>query len=206
MRKMFNLLGVMLALASSLGANAAVLRVDLDTGQLLGADGVLVGDSLFDVEFSRGTCVELFSGCNSQSDLPFLGFLPASTAAQALLDQVLLDVVQGNFDSDPALTRGCMDSSSCTILIPRSTNSVAPDFISAVPFFNQAGDGDLVISEPGASGSAFLELPSITTTQTYAIFTPSVAAPEPVGLLLFVAGLAGLLATHPRRLKIELAA
>ena len=75
-------------------------------GQLLGATGVDVGGSLYDVSFVDGTCVDIFNGCDATSDFTFNSQSQALAASQALLDQVFIDGVDGNFNSTPSLTEG----------------------------------------------------------------------------------------------------
>jgi len=79
-----------------------VLQVDI-AGILTGANGVDVGGALYDVTFSHGSCVDLYSGCDQLSDFTFTDGFDAVAASQALLDQVLVGV----YDSDPSRTRGC---------------------------------------------------------------------------------------------------
>src|SRR5262249_17482399 len=95
-----------------------VLLVDAGTGKLLGADGVNVGGTLYDVRFVDGTCINVFSGCDSLADFAFTTLAAVAVAAQALLDQVFLDVSAGNFDTDPTLTQGCTFPFSCVPLAP----------------------------------------------------------------------------------------
>jgi PEP-CTERM motif len=87
-------------------AHAAVLKIDPTTGRLLGATGVNVSGTLYNVDFLDGHCATLFSGCDSESDFIFTTVTSAAAASQALLDQVFLDTAQGNFDTDPTLTNG----------------------------------------------------------------------------------------------------
>ena len=74
---------------SAAGANAATLNV-VD-GILYGASDVDVLGQLYDVEFLDGTCIALFSGCDSTSDFAFTTLTGARTAAGALLSQVFVD-------------------------------------------------------------------------------------------------------------------
>lgn len=74
---------------------------------LLGASGVDVDGTLYNVEFIDGTCIELYDGCDELADFTFQSFAAAQAASQGLLDQVFLDTPVGLFDSDPGLTNGC---------------------------------------------------------------------------------------------------
>ncbi len=101
------------------GAFAApVLQVV--SGKLTGANGVVVGANLYDVEFVDGSCAALYSGCDSNLDFTFQTSSAADDASQALLDQVFVDGVQGNFDSSPELTAGCSGVGFCIVSTPYS--------------------------------------------------------------------------------------
>lgn len=97
-------------------AGAAVQIVE--NGILTGATGVDVGGVSYDVSFLDGTCASVFDGCDSQSDFAFATEASGILAAQALLDQVFLDSVLGQFDSNAALTRGCSGPVNCDVIIP----------------------------------------------------------------------------------------
>ena len=100
------------ALAMSAPATAAVQITD-SNGILVGATGVDVGGTLYDVSFLDGTCSSVFSNCDDTSDFA----IPAASgtlAAQSLLDQVFT----GIFDTNPALTRGCDTPFGCVVLVP----------------------------------------------------------------------------------------
>ena len=96
-------------------SHAGILKLVVENGILMGADNVLVKGSLYsgglyNVRFLDGTCAELFSGCDENSD-----FLPGSMnrsglgyAVKALGDYVFVDGVEGQFDSDSRLTNGCV--------------------------------------------------------------------------------------------------
>ncbi|MBW2667882.1 MAG: hypothetical protein JRE13_16465, partial [Deltaproteobacteria bacterium] len=106
MRRLSLITLVVLFICMAASANALTLNVD-GGGQLFGAFDVNVGGTLYDVEFVAGTCIALFDGCDDVSDFTFQTEAAAITASQALLDQVLLDSIEGNFDSQPNLTNGC---------------------------------------------------------------------------------------------------
>lgn len=81
---------------------------------MVGASGVVVDGVEYDVEFIAGTCFQLFTQCNEVSDFFFDDDVSAFLATQALLNQVLLDGPEGQFDSLPELTEGCFTSLSAT--------------------------------------------------------------------------------------------
>ena len=104
---------ICLLVASATTGSAANLTV-VD-GELQGASGVDVGGVLFDVSFLDGTCISVFDGCDDVSDFTFQSQADAALAGQALLDQVFVDGAQGNFDSQPELTRGIEDQQPASI-------------------------------------------------------------------------------------------
>ncbi len=170
---------------------AATLLVD-GTGQLTGARNVDVGGALFDVEFGDGTCSALFDGCDEPSDFPFTTLSSALAAAQALLDQVFLDGVLGNFDTLPELTSGCSDA-ICTVHFPYAFSTTSPE-LDGVAILN-SGSTDFIIpfSVDPIQGSERRE------DLTFARFSPVSDVSEPASMLLFGAGLLGLARIRRRR-------
>jgi hypothetical protein len=76
MRK-FVLAAVLVLMASS--AQAATLNII--GGQLHGAFGVDVGETLYDVEFLDGSCITLFNGRDSLGDFAFCNSTDATLAS-----------------------------------------------------------------------------------------------------------------------------
>lgn len=109
-------------LLSSMAAQAVVL--DIQSGKLMGASGILVNGSSYDVHFTDGTCAGLYGGCDSAADFPFNTQETARDASLALLDQVFNAFPL--YDLDPTLTNGCPTAyfylgatyAGCTILTP----------------------------------------------------------------------------------------
>ncbi len=173
-------------------ARAATLLVD-GTGQLTGARNVDVGGALFDVDFVDGTCTALFGNCDEASDFAFTTQPDATVAAQALLDQVFLDGVLGNFDTSPDLTLGC-PFVNCSILIPFSVTDLVT--LTMVEIQNNPSDPDFVGLD------VFNPFTDTTTTlpdAVFARFSPVSDVPEPASMLLFGAGLLGLTGIRRRR-------
>src|SRR5690242_10755868 len=73
------------------------------TGKLMGATGVEVNGSLYDVQFADGKCNDLFETCSQPTNFVFSSMAAADLASAALLNQVLL----GDLDLNPTLTVGC---------------------------------------------------------------------------------------------------
>jgi hypothetical protein len=113
----------LIGLTLSLSANAAIVKLN-DAGELVGADNVEVRGKQYNVSFIDGTCLELFNGCDQDSDFVFGGDKDAaSDASQALLDQVFFDSLHGNFSSNSSLTNGCEDNNVCYVMTVAVTYS-----------------------------------------------------------------------------------
>ncbi len=176
---------LVLLLCLSASANAATLNVV--GGQLLGASNVDVSGTLYDVEFVDGTCIAIFSGCDSTSDFDFTTEVAGLAAATALGDQVFLDGPEGDFDTLPGLTAGCGAETVCGVYIPYVTYD--GNTLLAARMENRA---------PPASDRLHTNLLLAASTQdmssdsgTYAVFT---AVPEPGTGLLVATGLVGFAA------------
>ena len=194
------ILTVVLTLVAS-GANAATLNVA--GGLLIGASGVNVGGSLYDVEFLDGTCIALFSGCDDLSDFTFPDLASSSLASQALRTQVLLDGALGQFDSDAMLTAGCPPLSGngieCWIFTPwdPATSPTANAQHNAAINRSQSlttmpdGFGGVVLGANQSNSTLDQFFPSV-----FARWSP---VPEPNTALLLGLGLTGLTAKGRRR-------
>lgn len=167
----------------SCSSAAANLVID-ESGRLIGATGVDVNGTLYDVEFVEGTCSEVFDGCDDLSDFAFDNPANANLAARALLDQVFLDGPGGKFGFDPNGTFGC-SAGRCIAMTP---------YRIADPYFKFAGSYDLAPVD-GLDyvyfGTNFLFWDSASDPQAvWAVWTVSV--PIPGSLPLLLAGLGGI--------------
>jgi hypothetical protein len=163
-------------------ASAATLNVV--GGQLLGASGVDVGGTLYTVEFLQDSCIALYDGCDSPSDFTFPTPGEALSASLALLDQVFIDGVSGNFDSVPSLTVGCENYARCNAFTPYRRDST---LVSAAAASNV---------RPGfGNDSTFGESYPATNNgdlNDFAIYAVWSQVPEPNAALLIGIGLGGL--------------
>jgi hypothetical protein len=196
MRWLIHLVAVWVLATTAAQSSAAETIVT--NGKLLGATGVLVNGSSYDVSFVDGTCAALFSGCDQITDFVFQDSAAARAASQALLDQVFL----GIYDTNPELTSGCASTSACT--------AFTPFFIS--------GDSATVAQALNRSGAQSDSVPNNTVQHrltntgsgmsghgnfTYAVWTVQ-AVPEPSTWLMMILGFGmvgySLRRSNPQRL------
>jgi hypothetical protein len=197
-------LGLTIILGITLNANAwAAPILDVQGGQLMGASGVDVGGTLYDVEFRDGTCIELFAGCDSAEDFLVLASEgEAGMAAQALLDQVLVDGPSGSFDSFPEFTNGLGDGENFLHSGRILTVYWSENILSADGFVTDNGDGISMFDEvrgPDLGLNLILDWDTADEPgYVYAVWSTHVV-PEPSTTLLVAIGLTGL-AVRRRRL------
>ena len=195
----------MVALCGALDpAPGHALSLDIDgvTGELRGASGVDVDGTLYNVTFRDGTCEDLFHGCNATEDFPFSAPI-ALLAAQALLDQVFLDFdIAKQFDTQPALTRGCETPNTCIAVIPQEIVAVgvyrrteAENHSAAA--LDKTAIGCCIAAQYDTFNDNFL---------VWAVWSPQPTGgvvPEPGTLLFLATGLLGLAGARWRQRRAE---
>lgn len=171
------LLAAVFALCMPAAASASATLLVNGSGQLVGATGVNVGGSLYNVAFE-----ECEFGVSASCNPFFSTDAAAALAAQALLDQVLIDSPAGTFDSDPTKIFGCGNAAFCIVAVPYT---LLNDAESA---FNLPAGGDSVENTPfywngTTHGSAQLD---------YAVFARFSAVPELSTWTMILLGFCGI--------------
>jgi hypothetical protein len=177
-------LATVMVLSVCLSTSASALTLNVVVGQLLGASNVDVEGVLYDVLFTDGSCIQLFSGCDDNSDFLVTNEVEALAVATALDQQVFLDGPEGNFDTVPALTSGCESATVCDVYVPYYSNGTTVQLTRVQnrtpPGADEVEGGRLILAVSNDLSSDFA---------TYAVFTP---VPEPGTALLMGLGLIAL--------------
>ena len=182
--------------AASVGLSAAAASaaaiLDVIGGQLVGARDVQVGDTLYNVQFTEGSCVDFFDGCDAVSDFPFETNDDALVAAQALLDQVFIDGPAGLFDTEPFAIAGCIGDFVCNAYIPFEVGNGGAFSVRSTFARNHI---DEAMDDPFTIIGLTPQQPFTDfDTAVLAVFSPArtVDVAAPGALWLFGVGLAGL--------------
>ncbi|MCG6856711.1 MAG: VPLPA-CTERM sorting domain-containing protein [Salaquimonas sp.] len=169
---------MLMAVSGAAGATKNIVG-----GQLIGATGVDVGGTLWDVSFEDGTCAGLFGSCENSS-FPFATATLAETAAEALLSQVLTADIR----ADPTQVNGCSNTtnySQCSIVIPVSVSGLSLA-IRSMNIFN-TGYGSNTANFMGVNADT-----GSSTATTFAVFSQATSVPLPAAIWLLGSGVAAL--------------
>jgi hypothetical protein len=174
-----------------------------DNNQLLGANGINIDGSFFDVRFVDGTCADVFGGICSRNNFTFQSQADGFTAAAALLNQIFDTIAGRPFDIDPELIFGCESVIACQILIP--INIFSGQLLTSAVAGNSNGVGVL------SSGSTTIVRTTdnllSSSTQVFASFVrsasvPSASVPEPSAAILLLCSF-GILMTQRLRHRLR---
>lgn len=195
MRLLRRLAALVFAAVAFFSAPAHSSVVLFDAGKVTGISGLLVDGVSYDVAFKAGTCIALFSGCDSNSDFA-LSLSDAKLAFQAISN---LYLSTPGWTDAPDATAGCYGQPVCAMFTPVSlvandTHAVLIGFTAweagyGVSFFN---NGNTVVERNVG----------LFEHETWAVFSRAAAindVPEPASLALIGAALAGLVLTRSRK-------
>ena len=189
---------VLVAALVLMAGGAQAVTFNVIGGQLHGASNVLVGGSLYDVQFLDGTCIGLYSSCDDVSDFTFQTEASAVLASQALLDQVF-------FDFYPDETYGIGPVNYGIALTPYALLIVCCDPTGdpypAEPLFAGAVNFHPISGFPDQVAAPLADDPQLGPSfgsgdYVYAVWS---SVPEPSTALLLGLGLTGLAAKGRRR-------
>ena len=161
----------LISLISTSAMALPMLTTDTN-GQVTGATDISVSsgsfNEIYDVTFMDGSCFDLFTGCDLNSDDLYpinIHLVAANTALLSLLS---------SFSDSPQLFRGCESAVDCLITGVSNVNDAGPSGgnVGGGTLWVQAGVGnDLIINESSVA-SRFDDL-TLVDNRVYAIWTPS---------------------------------
>ena len=163
------------------------------SGVVTGALNVKVNGALYDVIFKEQTCVDIFDGCDGDTEFDFQSSADAILASEALRDQVYGGDFDGRaHDTAPTETFGIGTTFGLIVTPYRSDGSSV--FYAALK--NMPGsETDLIIQ-----GSLGVSLDATDFLSfVYADWTEVSAVPVPAAVWLFGSGLIGLVGVARRK-------
>ena len=165
----------------------------VENGQLMGASNVNVNGVMYDVAFTDGNFDDLYGTGHLYSYyFIFHTSEEAFAAAQALLDQVLIDMDNYTFDTDPEFTNGIESETAGLIYTPYDYDRFLFHHYYFATTLNTSPDNSTA-DQPGYSAN-WLEVDTNDENKTYAVWTIANTSgleptPEPTTILLLGTGL-----------------
>jgi hypothetical protein len=192
------LLGIVLYISTH-NVSAATLQVNLD-GLLTGALNVDVSGTLYDVEFIDDSFDNVFGLTGAGIVASTLS--QAQAFSNALLNQVLIDGIAGNFDTDQAATFGC-GGFACQIYTPTTQSPWDGTATSNVPFYAAANFASEA-SDNAIGGVLLRGQANGFQSNTFNVWadwslSPASPVPLPAAFWLFASGIIGLLTVSRRK-------
>jgi hypothetical protein len=183
----------------SISGNAvgATLVTDID-GKLMGADGIDINGTEYNVDFVEGSCYSLFAPCLAGHEFTF-NINEALDASWALRNQVFEIPEWSVYDSTPTMTNGCEGAVwSCTIF---TAYAAGADNMGSAMFEN--GDGLFFFNNVTTCGNCYkADDTADMAGAVYAVWEeangPS-PVPVPAAAWLFGSGLLGLVGVARRK-------
>lgn len=183
-----------------IGQQIHAAQLVISEGNLIGATGVQVGQTLYNVSFIDGSCIDIFTGCNQQHHFTFSDLSDANIASQALLEQVLINLPAPNtFDDDPEKSNLCSNSGLCVYFTPydlavNTELAGNPLEVLVSSAFNRSKETESS-SPDGVGHQSFSRTEDLAITNTgnlvgYAVWTPANPVPIPASGLTMISALA----------------
>jgi hypothetical protein len=184
-------------------AFAATFTVDSSGASdlVIGATGLDVGGTLYDVTFADGSCTGVYDDCDSNADFPFGGLSDPAAAAQQASSALLALIDSSSFTNGPAESfAGCAPNTAelCSILIPFNLPGSGDVQVKGTTVRQTAGNS---IIDPFIAFNPATDLSLSTETgdqNTYSFWTPT-AVPLPAAFWLFGSALLALFSLQRRR-------
>ena len=185
MKKIFSVLSLFSVIAPQTVWGAPGLITDAEN-RLVGATGISVGGTLYNVAFADESCVNLFAGCDSAADFLFQTAESATQASQALLDQVFPTAPSVPFASQLRAPCDYSPQSWCSILTPFSYDGT--HVVTSTMNYNNPGfkdDGPVLLNWNPASNYTNPDAANIAFAVWSRVEEEPVSEPALLGILSF---------------------